>query len=183
MMFMDALHIKEALKEAVEALRKTPPTQRRDNASYSLAVRSGYEDIKQLREDGYSYDVICEALSEKGVLQPNAKPKNLCSAFLRETKRREKRAMRANSSNRAEGKSPMGMKTGSQVTPEKTTAPAREKLTVNPDNTFNIRPSALTESDIDAIEKERLRKLAEPKYKNAWGDTITRHSNGSFDID
>jgi hypothetical protein len=181
-MFMDALNLKEAVKEAVEAIRKTPPVQRRKNAIYSIAARTGYDDIRQLRADGYGYDVICEVFAEKGVLQPNASPKNLSSAFLREMKRREKRAMAANTSNSAEAKKPTDMKAGNQVTQQKGT-PDREKLIVNPDHTFNIRPNGLTESDVDAIEKKRVREMTGVKYKNAWGDTITKHTDGSFDFE
>jgi hypothetical protein len=178
-MFMDALNI----REAVEAIRKTPPIQRRKNASYSIIVRTGYDDIKQLRADGYSYDVICEVFAEKGVLQPNANPKNLCSAFLREMKRREKRAMAANISNSTEAKKPTDIKAGNQATQQKTATQDRGKLVVNPDNTFNIRPTGLTESDIEAIEKKRIRDMTSVTYKNSLGDKITKHTDGSFDFE
>jgi hypothetical protein len=59
---------------------------------YSLTVKAGYEEILGLRDDGYSYDLICEVFAENGILPEHANPKTFCSAFLREKKRREKKA-------------------------------------------------------------------------------------------
>jgi hypothetical protein len=67
------------------------------------------------------------------------------------------------------------------ATPPAPTFPAREKLAVNPDNTFNIRPNSLSKSDIEEIERKRL--LNEKTYDSGRGFKITKHSNGSFDYE
>ena len=85
---MEVQIIESAVKNAAESIRKTPAVRRRKNVSYALVVKVGYEEIQKLRNDGYSYDVICNMLSEYGALDAGSNPKNLCSAFLRETKRR-----------------------------------------------------------------------------------------------
>ena len=85
---METQTIEEALKGAVASIRKTPVVRRRKNVSYAVVVKVGYEEIQKLRNDGYSYDIICRTLSENGALDVDASPKNLCTAFLRETKRR-----------------------------------------------------------------------------------------------
>jgi len=89
---LETQSIKAAVKGAVESIRKTPAVRRRKNVSYAVVVKVGYEEIQKLRNDGYSYDVICKMLSENGALDTEARPKNLCTAFLRETKRRLLRA-------------------------------------------------------------------------------------------
>ena len=88
---MDVQNLKESLKNAADLLKETPAIRRRENMDYALVVRTGYEEIKKLRDEGHSWDIICETLSKTGALNAGAKPKNLCSAFLREAKRRLKR--------------------------------------------------------------------------------------------
>jgi hypothetical protein len=184
---MDAKDIGEAIRTAAESIRMTPPVRRRENAVYALAVKSGYGEIRKLREEGYSYEVICATLSEQGVLPIGASPKNFCSAFLRETKRREKRAMEADASNRAEvrksnaaGFKNTDSKTERPASPRIAASPDHGKLVVNPDNTFNIRPSGLSKEDIDGIEKKI--QLNDETYKHGMFN-ITKHSDGSFDYE
>ncbi|MDR1510206.1 MAG: hypothetical protein LBS53_11265, partial [Synergistaceae bacterium] len=154
-----------------------------------LTVKSGYGEIRKLREDGFGYDVICGECAEKGVLPACACPKNLCSAFLRETKRREEKALAISEVNRGEitktsagGFASANGKIQKAVAPPAPAFPAREKLAVNPDNTFNIRPNSLSESDIEETERIR-RKLHEESYDSGRGFRITKHSDGSFDYE
>jgi hypothetical protein len=97
---LETQSIEAAVKGAVDSIRKIPAVRRRKNVSYAVVVKVGYEEIQKLKDDGYSYEIICKMLSENGALDVNASPKNLCTAFLRETKRRLSRA-RMNSSNKA----------------------------------------------------------------------------------
>ena len=85
---MEIENIEASVKCAVDSVRKTIAVRRRKNVSYAIVVKVGYEEIQKLRSDGYSYDIICKMLSENGALGVDANPKNLCTAFLRETKRR-----------------------------------------------------------------------------------------------
>jgi hypothetical protein len=145
--------------------------------------------IQKLRENGYSYGVICETLAEKGVLPSGESPKHLCSAFLRETKRKGKRTVEAGSSNRSEVKKTGANSLGSnkgvegvrQTAPQKPASPDRQELVVNPDNTFNILPSGLSESDIKDIEQKL--KLNPKTYDTGTGFKITKHANGSLDYE
>jgi hypothetical protein len=183
---MDAQNIREAVKDAAESIRKSPPVRRRKSMAYALAVKAGYDVIQKLLEDGYSYDVICGELAERGALPSGASPKNLCSAFLREKKRKEKRSSAAAASSSPEVKKTgvggfrnTNREAGSQAMPQKPNFPDDQKLVVNPDNTFNIRPTGLSESDIEDIEK----RLNEKTYNTGTGFKITKHSNGSFDFE
>jgi hypothetical protein len=67
------------------------------------------------------------------------------------------------------------------VTPVTPTFQAWEKLTVKPDNTFNIMPNRLSKSDIEEIERKRL--LNEETYDSGKGFKITKHSDASFDYE
>jgi len=126
--------------------------------SYALVVKVGYEEIQKLRNDGYSYDIICETLSENGVLDVGASPKNLCSAFLRETKRRLIRQQ-------ASGRN-IDASTKTNVETEPLTSGA---------NSPN--------SDGKATEKERekVRRLTDTTVDTGLGKII-KHTDGSFDF-
>jgi hypothetical protein len=88
---LDTEGICESVRFAADSLRKLPAIRRRANVSYSLVVKAGYEEIRGLREDGYSYDLICEVFAQNGLLHGHTNPKALCTAFLREKKRRERK--------------------------------------------------------------------------------------------
>jgi hypothetical protein len=165
---MDAQNIREAVNDAAEFIRKSPPVQRRENITYALVVKSAYDLIQKLREEGYSYDVICRAFSEKGVLRTGANAKNFCSAFLREMRRREKTAVRTDESKHMEKKkadvSSFGNAskgTEGSVTPQKQT---------NPEN-----------SETKKTGGKKLLNM--PFYDTGTGVRITKHSDGSFDFD
>jgi hypothetical protein len=175
---MDTQSIGEAIKTAAEIIRKFPPVRRRKNVSHALAVKSGYVEIQKLREEGYSYDVICGEFAGKGVLPSGASPKNLCSAFLRETKRRGAKALAINEATCGEvTKTSAGdlvsanVEARKPVTPSAPAFPDRWEPAFNSGNAFNIWPHSLSKSDI------------EETYDSGRGFKITKHSDDSFDYE
>jgi hypothetical protein len=139
------------LNEAFDAVRKRVAIKRRKNVSYSLIARVGYEKIQKLKKDGFSYDIICEVFVENRLLPDSANPKSLCVAFLREKKRRERKAMSApNDQDTKENRPGVQAKFPQRATlssgvPAKPqvvamTATGRTGVEINPDNTFKIRP-------------------------------------------
>ena len=117
---METENLETALKSAVDSIRKTPAVRRRRNVSYAVVAKVGYEEIQKLRNDGYSYEIICKMFAEHGVLGVGASPKNLCRAFLRETKRRFSRTQ-VNAPNRGSSRvnTPAGMVNSGSVNPNK----------------------------------------------------------------
>jgi hypothetical protein len=154
---LDTKDIGESVRFAVDSIRKLPAIRRRANVSYSLVVKSGYEEIHGLREDGYSYDLICEVFAQNGLLSERANPKALCNAFLREKKRREKKGVQEPG---AAGKNALPAARANLPTQ----APAPEKQ--NPGD--------------EAAEKERIRKLTGNVVDTGLGKII-KHSDGSFE--
>jgi len=88
---LEAQSVEAAVKCAADSIRKTHVGTKRRNSEYAIVVKIGYDEIQKLRDDGYGYDIICKTLSENGTLDVDASPKNLCTAFLRERKRRQSR--------------------------------------------------------------------------------------------
>jgi hypothetical protein len=88
-------NIREKLREAAESVRQRAALKNYKNVSYASVVRTGYEEIQKLREEGYTYNVICEAFVERGILKESATPKGLSTIFQRETKRRAKLSERS----------------------------------------------------------------------------------------
>ena len=88
---MENEKIGEALEGAFETVLRVPAVRRRKNIRYAYTVKVGYEKIQKLRDEGYTYDTICEALVAKGVFDEGADSANLRSAYRRETKRRARR--------------------------------------------------------------------------------------------
>ena len=155
---METGGIGESVRRAVDSVRRRPAARRRANMFYSLTVKAGYEEILGLRADGYSYDLICEVFAENGLLPERANPKTLCSAFLREKRRREKREKKIR---------PFG-------TVKKEAAPEPPKAEPAKPDSGTLR-APLT-------EKERIKALTASTEKTAMGK-ITQHSDGSFDFD
>jgi hypothetical protein len=151
--------IGESVRLAADSLRKLPAIRRRGNVSYSLVVKAGYEEIRGLREDGYSYDLIREAFAQNGILPEHANPKALCNAFLREKKRREKRGVQKHYTVK------MTTTTGGDMNLPLTEAPAQEKQNLGD----------------EAAEKERIRKMTSITVDTGLG-TIVKHSDGTFDL-
>jgi hypothetical protein len=146
-------NIAEVVSHAADSVRKRPAVRRRVNISYSLTVKASYEEILGLRSDGYSYDLICEVFSENGLLPEHANPKTLCSAFLREKKRREKQKTQSSGTLKREATS----------------------------NTPKAEP-AKSDFDSALMEKERIKALTGATEETALGK-LTKHSDGSFDFD
>jgi hypothetical protein len=160
--FLDTKEIVESVRLAADSLRKLPAAKRHANVSYSLVVKAGYEEIRGLREDGYSFDLVCETLTKYGILPEYANPKALCTAFLREKKRREKR-----DAQKRDG-------TKKTVTPVTGLNLPVKPLTKAPE-------AAKTNLDNETAEKERIRKMTGVTVNTGLG-TIVKHSDGTFDI-
>jgi len=157
---LDIQSLEEALRRSIDSVREAPAVRRRGDVSYALVVKVGYEEIQKLRSDGYSYDVICETLSRNGVLDTGASPKNLCSAFLRETKRRLKRQQTPGHNIDA------SMKTDAGTTP------------VAPDTNGVRTGEKVAEKE---SEKARIRRLTGTIVNTGLGE-IVKHTDGSFDL-
>jgi hypothetical protein len=150
------------LQAAVHSVRSRVAMKGHKNAKYSLIVKTGYDEILKLREEGYSYNVICEVFAENGLLPNGANPKTFCSAFLREMKRREKR-----------------QKIGAPQNPdtEKTVSVASVKT----DKAIKKVAQEMEAPEEAAVEKEWIRKLDGIEVDTGRGK-ITKHSDGSFDF-
>jgi hypothetical protein len=77
---MTLMDISKTMEIVTDLIKNSPV-----NISYATIAKIVYENIKQFRNNGYSYDIICKAFVESGLLAKGAKPKSLCMAFLRET--------------------------------------------------------------------------------------------------
>jgi hypothetical protein len=161
MVILDTDELRGLLESAVISVRKRAPIRRRDDVSYAMVVKTGYEEILRLREDGYSYDVICEVFAEKGLFPNGANPKSFRSAFLRETNRREKKLKAAISKNPGPA--------------QKAAAPV-----VKTDNTAGV--IAPKPKDKEASEKAWFRQQTSTVIDTGLGK-IVKHSDGSFDYD
>jgi len=163
-MRLETQRIESAVKEAAESIRKTPAVRRRKNVSYAAVVKVGYEEIQKLRNDGYSYDVICEVLSEKGVLAVDASPKNLRTAFMREAKRRFSRTQEESSTNIANiGSMKKVMQDGLAA--------------INPNG---AAPKKKAEAGKTETMEERIKRMTSNTVHIGTG-TIIKHADGSFD--
>jgi hypothetical protein len=161
MVILDIDELRGLLKDAVISVRKRAPIRRRNDISYALVVKTGYEEILKLREDGYSYDVICEVFAENGFFPNGANPKSFRSAFLRETNRREKKLKAAIPKNPGAA--------------QKIAAPA-----VKTDNPAGgIAPKL---KGNEAFKMEWIRKQTSTIIDTGLGK-IVKHSDGSFDYD
>jgi hypothetical protein len=161
MVILDTDEIRGLLENAVVSVRKRAPIRRRDDVSYALVVKTGYEEILKLREDGYSYDIICEVFAENGLFPNGANPKTFRSAFLRETNRREKK------------QKPAIPETSNTV--QKTAAPAVK--TDSPVNGIVPKPK-----NNGASEKEWISKQTSTVIDTGLGKIVKR-SDGSFSYD
>jgi hypothetical protein len=157
---LDTDEIRGLLKNAVTSVRKRAPVKRHNDVSYALVVKTGYEEILKLREDGYSYDVICEVFAENGLFPNGANPKTFRSAFLRETVRREKKLKAAIPKNAGVAQK--------AVPAVKTDRPAN-----------GIAPKP---KDKEASEKEWILKQTSTVVDTGLGKII-KYSDGSFDYD
>jgi hypothetical protein len=161
MVILDTDELRELLKDAVVSVRKRAPIRRRNDVSYALVVKTGYDEILKLREDGYSYDVICEVFAEKGLFPNGANPKSFRSAFLRETNRR--------------GKKPKAAIPENPSIAQKAAAPA-----VKTDSL--VKGVVPKPKDNKTPEEEWFRQQTSTTINTGLG-RITKNSDGSFDYD
>jgi hypothetical protein len=126
---------------------------------YAGAIYSYYDDIRELKADGFTFATICKFLEGKGMLPPDADRRSFCRAFRREAARR-KRAAKAKKTeilhgNATKAMNPKGDTARREVLPvraaqDQSAVPARQsapdpgRLVINPDNTFNIREADLS---------------------------------------
>jgi hypothetical protein len=59
---------------------------------YARSVNSAFEEIRALRERGVGFEKICKSFEIAGMLPENANLHSFRQAFLRETRRRKKKA-------------------------------------------------------------------------------------------
>jgi hypothetical protein len=156
--------IEAAVKGAAEQIRKTPAVSKRKNVSYAIVVKVGYEEIQKLRDDGYSYDIICKILSENGTLDAVANPKNFCTAFLRETKRRLSRIQRNNSNGGT----------------NRVNAPAEKTDSIAENSNKAAQNNERGEVKKTEREKEQIRAKTGTVVDTGLG-RIIKHPDGSFD--
>jgi hypothetical protein len=154
---LETRDIDELVRSAAGSLRKQPAIRRRCNVSYALVVKAGYEEILRLRADGYSYGLICEAFTENGLLPERSNPKALCSVFLREKKRREKKVQSSDA-------------VGKNAIPK-----SSETEPVKPDSGASRAPTTEKAED-------RAKALTGSAEETALGK-LTKHADGSFDFD
>jgi hypothetical protein len=201
---MNTDDINELVRRAAGSVRERPAARRRANMSYALMVKAGYEEILGLREDGYSYDLICEAFAENGLLPEHANPKTLCSAFLREKRRREKKVLpfgmvkkeaaltspkaepaKSNFAAELTGKNEIkAPRYAEEEALEKLTY-AEKKIPAMPAKAGEMPPEKAEgrkEESIEATKEELKRRVASPPTEMGLGQ-ITRYSDGSFDFD
>jgi hypothetical protein len=201
---MNTDDMSELVRRAVDSVRERPAARRRANASYALTVKAGYEEILGLRDDGYSYDLICEVFAENGLLPEHANPKTLCSAFLREKRRREKKVLpfgtaRKEATSDPSKAEPVKPNFATDMTKKKEIKAStfaeettlvkftydEKKIPAMSARTGENSPGKAAvkkEESVDAMEKERVRKMTGFSEETALGK-ITRHSDGSFDFD
>jgi hypothetical protein len=149
----------------VETVRRVPAMRRRKNIRYAHVAKVGYEEIQQLRDDGYSYDTIRDDLVARGVFEEGAASGNLCSAFLRERKRRAmSERPEAERSGWKEAKKPRESETPTVIHEVPKPEPAK--------------PNIQKKSE----EREFVRKITGSTEETGLGK-LTRHSDGSFDFD
>jgi DNA-binding transcriptional MerR regulator len=109
------------------------------HARYARAAYLYFDEILELRADGFSLATVCKVLEARGVLPEGADRRSFCRAVRKESARRE-RAERLR----------MG-DTGRRAEKRERTEPSTARssidcgesgagLRINPDNTFTIRP-------------------------------------------
>jgi hypothetical protein len=168
--FLENEDIKEALRHAVKSVREKPAVKRHKNISFSLAVKTGYDEIRALRDEGYSFEIICEEFVLNGVLPEGANPKALCSAFLRERKRKDRNSrVPAQAVQKPPGREKSGV---ADITPPANVKNAGpDKKTAPPKN----------ESDDEARAKERIKDLTSILVDTGTG-VIRKFTDGSFEF-
>jgi hypothetical protein len=141
------------LKSILEEVRKTETPGKRGVFAYAGAIYRYFEDIRELKAEGFSLVTICKFLAEKGILPINYDTHSFRRAFQREAARRRRvenskggvrRAAIKNVStgNAAKREIPA---IGAEQEPRDSSIPpeplaGKAGVQINPDNTFTIRP-------------------------------------------
>ncbi|GHV51330.1 hypothetical protein FACS1894216_05160 [Synergistales bacterium] len=149
----------EELKSILEDVRRTEIKGRKGGMFvYAGAIYRYFEDIRDLKAEGYTFATICKFLEEKNILPTDSDQRSFCRAFRKEVARRKLAAKAKKtegihdtviSPNKPKGNAAREVSAASAiqrtgVVPAKP-MPDRTGLQVNTDNTFNIRPIDLND--------------------------------------
>lgn len=146
------------LRGALADIRETEYPGRNGDFPYARLVSACFEEIAELKDEGFSMATIRRFLEKKGALAPGSDPRSFCRAFRREFARRMRRAkskgMRDKAANVRSVASdrPVPAETKTKVVHESAKPNSRKPargLQVNSDNTFTIRP--IDENDLPEI--------------------------------
>jgi DNA-binding transcriptional MerR regulator len=144
----------EELLNVLAGIRKTEsPGRKGGEFPYARTVYACFEEIQKLRDEGFTMATIRSYLEGKGVLPAGTDPHSFCRAFRRETARRQRAAKQkaataknvaGHKGNAAESATAPRAKQAPGFSPSPT-APVKpeERLRINSDGTFNIRPTNL----------------------------------------
>jgi hypothetical protein len=151
-----AISRKEGEKVSLlDGIRETEtPGKRGGEFFYAQAIYGCFDEIEELKAEGFTLTTICKYLERKEVLPTGSDPRSFCRAFRREAARRKqavpkerdisdttKKALK--SKENAPKREISG--TSAQQRPEASFTPAKPKsgkpgVQINPDNTFKIAP-------------------------------------------
>lgn len=146
------------LRGALADIRETEYPGRNGDFPYARLVSACFEEIAELKDEGFSMATIRRFLEKRGVLAPDSDPRSFCRAFRRESARRMRRAkskgMRDKTANvrSVASERPTPAETKTKVAHEPVRPVSRKSTRgpqVNPDNTFTIRP--IDENDLPEI--------------------------------
>jgi hypothetical protein len=153
---------REAIERSVEWIRgaRAPGYSTNPEAPYAALARSAFDEIVELRAEGFSTETLCAGFAANGLLPVNAKPNSLRAAFTRERKRRETLAR-----------------------PQKTRRPeANEKGKASPASAAERPKSATRRENGEASANDRVREMTGKVIDTSDGETRRRYSDGGFDV-
>ena len=82
--------IRRRVQKVAELLLKEPPFPNREGIYFIRIVRWHYETIKELLDEGFSFEQLRAACEETGYLPKGSRTNSLRQAYYRETARRKK---------------------------------------------------------------------------------------------
>jgi hypothetical protein len=143
--------IHEIADRVAEFVTRKPPVKKREDYKYSETVKTSFERIKRLRDEEYGFDEICEGCEHCGLLR-DISIGSFRQAYYRELSRQRRLAGTGADGPDIKRRSRC-VEAGNSL-PEKTAekegdqnegieqeaSGGYQKLVVNPDNTFVIRP-------------------------------------------
>jgi hypothetical protein len=86
---MDSMEQVAGLKETLESMA-SEPRKRNGNVVFALVVKVAFDNIKKLREQGFSFQRIMDCLIQNDYLPKDASMRHFHQAFIREERRRKK---------------------------------------------------------------------------------------------